>query len=160
MRVLHISSSDSVGGAARSAINLHESLLLENIDSIFFAAERTGVKSDRKLHFKYGYFVRRILATIDALPLKKYPGRNIDYPFSTNWFRSGIIKRIRKVKPDIVHIHWIGKGVLRIEDFKRIKVPIFWTMHDNFPFTGGCHLVFDCKKFESKCGECPQLASL
>ena len=35
--------------------------------------------------------------------------------------------------------------------------PVVWTLHDTWPFTGGCHHSVDCEKFHSDCGGCPQL---
>jgi glycosyltransferase involved in cell wall biosynthesis len=33
---------------------------------------------------------------------------------------------------------------------------VFWTLHDTWAFTGGCHYEQGCKKFESECNACPQ----
>ena len=41
----------------------------------------------------------------------------------------------------------------------RFTAPIVWTLHDMWPFTGGCHYDMDCGRYQSGCGECPQLHS-
>lgn len=159
MKILHISSSDSMGGAAKSAMRLHLGLLNNGINSIYFSAEKTTANKTVKA-YKNGYLKRRLLATIDSVLMLFYKNRTRDYPFTSNWFPfTGIVKEIDKIKPDIIHIHWVGKGMIRLEDLLKFKVPILWTMHDNYVFTGGCHLVNDCINYKSECNTCPQLNS-
>jgi len=37
--------------------------------------------------------------------------------------------------------------------------PVFFTVHDFSAFTGGCVYPMQCAKYETRCGECPQLGS-
>jgi len=37
--------------------------------------------------------------------------------------------------------------------------PVIWTMHDMWPFTGGCNYSGNCERFMTGCGSCPQLNS-
>jgi glycosyltransferase involved in cell wall biosynthesis len=66
-------------------------------------------------------------------------------------------KRIKKNKYDLIHFHdltWsISPLTLR---FLSRKIPVFWTLHDCSPFTGGCIYPLDCTKFQTGCNECPQ----
>ena len=64
-----------------------------------------------------------------------------------------------KIDPDIVHLHWVTGGMLRIEDVARIRAPVVWSLHDMWAFTGGCHYDEECGKFKNSCGSCPVLAS-
>jgi glycosyltransferase involved in cell wall biosynthesis len=66
---------------------------------------------------------------------------------------------VASYKPDIVHLFWVSAGFLRIETLKNIKQPIVWTLHDMWPFTGGCHYDDECGKFRQSCGNCPVLKS-
>ena len=63
-----------------------------------------------------------------------------------------IVKKVNKLKADVVHLHWINNGMLSIEDLKEINAPIVWTFHDSWPYTGGCHIVGDCKDLGSHVG--------
>jgi glycosyltransferase involved in cell wall biosynthesis len=56
-------------------------------------------------------------------------------------------------------LHWIGDAFLQIKEIARITSPIIWTLHDSWPFTGGCYLPEDCRNFEDSCGQCPVLGS-
>ena len=31
---------------------------------------------------------------------------------------------------DLIHIHWIGKGFIKLSSIKKIEKPIVWTMRD------------------------------
>lgn len=75
----------------------------------------------------------------------------------------GLIRRIEQYKPDIVHVHNIHGYYLNYEilfEFLRsIAVPIVWTLHDCWPFTGHCaHFEFvNCHKWKTHCHRCPQV---
>jgi glycosyltransferase involved in cell wall biosynthesis len=60
---------------------------------------------------------------------------------------------------DIVHLHWVSGGFLHIESLKRLHSPIVWTLHDMWPFTGGCHYSGGCNRYQNACGSCPILGS-
>jgi glycosyltransferase involved in cell wall biosynthesis len=60
---------------------------------------------------------------------------------------------------DIVNLHYIGEGFLPIRSLAKIGKPIVWSLHDSWPFTGGCHLPGDCKAYEQSCGNCPMLGA-
>jgi len=72
-----------------------------------------------------------------------------------------LIRKIKEIKPDIIHIHNIhGYYLNYIALFKylnRISTPVVWTMHDCWPFTGHCtHFVsVNCNKWKTGCYKCP-----
>jgi glycosyltransferase involved in cell wall biosynthesis len=53
----------------------------------------------------------------------------------------------------------VGDGFVPIEWFNKTGKPVVWTMHDMWPFTGGCHYAADCVRYRGTCGLCPQLGS-
>jgi len=63
--------------------------------------------------------------------------------------------------PLVVHLHWIP-GVLTLreilENFDKEALVVL-TLHDMWPFTGGCHHSFSCTKFQQTCVQCPQARS-
>ena len=76
-----------------------------------------------------------------------------------------LIDRIRDIKPDIVHLHNIHGYFLNyalLFDFlKDAGIPIVWTLHDCWTFTGHCaHFIFiGCDKWKVGCKHCPQKLS-
>ena len=159
MKVLHISTTDITGGAARAALRLHRGLKGTGVDSRMLVQTRAG--DDPEV---FGPLTRagRTLAlfrpTLDALPLSLYRGRKKN-PFSTAMVPGCVGRRVGPLNPDIVHLHWVCGGFLRVETLRRFKRPIVWTLHDSWAFTGGCHLPFDCTAYEDSCGSCPELGS-
>ncbi|MDF1579141.1 MAG: glycosyltransferase family 4 protein, partial [Desulfobulbales bacterium] len=79
--------------------------------------------------------------------------------FSTAWFPDKLSSNVIEFDPDMVHLFWINHGFLRIESIKKFNKPVIWTLHDMWPFTGGCHYDDECGKFRQSCGDCPVLHS-
>lgn len=74
-----------------------------------------------------------------------------------------LIKQIEAIKPDIIHLHNIHGLYLNypilFDYLNSAGIPVVWTMHDCWPFTGRC-AYFDavqCTRWQSGCGECPAL---
>jgi len=57
---------------------------------------------------------------------------------------------------DILNLHWVTGGFFRAGDLHRITKPIVWTLHDMWPFTGGCRYDDGCRKFTQQCSDCPK----
>lgn len=71
------------------------------------------------------------------------------------------IAELEKWKPDIINIHnlhgyYIHIGVL-FEYLKRVQIPVVWTFHDCWPFTGHCsHFErVGCNSWQTQCFDCP-----
>jgi len=162
LKVLIVNVSDSIGGASKAAYRLHKSLLEEGLDSkMLVRNKRTDdptVVSVPDSKFEDVYF-NTLRPFIDQIPVKFYRNR-ARIPFSVSWVRSKkTVKKINYLNPDIVHLHWINGGFLSLKDLTKINKPIVWSLHDDWAFTGGCHIKWDCEKFMYKCGACPLLGS-
>lgn len=160
MKVLIVNYSDIIGGAAKAANRLHKALLAEKIESQMLVQNKSSddftVLTDNSKLSKY---FNQLRYTIDSFQVKLYKNR-IKTSFSPSTTgSSNIVNKINELKPDIVHLHWICSGMIRIEDIARIKAPIVWTLHDMWTFTGGCHYDEDCRGYLSSCGACKMLGS-
>ena len=160
MKILIVNTYDIQGGAARAAYRLHNSLLDSGVNSKMLVQSKN---SDNSTIIgpatKTQKAVVKIRSILDSLPLKLYEKRS-ETRFSISWVpSSNIINLINQINPDIVHLHWINDGMIRIEDLPKIKAPIVWSLHDMYPFTGGCHYSDDCIGFKNKCGNCKVLRS-
>lgn len=160
MNVLIVNASDIEGGAARAAYRLHRALLVGGVESKMLvqgkaADDFTVVGPVGKLQKA----LSKIRPSFDAIPVKRYKERT-ETLFSPSWLPfSSIVDRINEIDPDIVHLHWVTGGMLRIEDIARIRAPIVWSLHDMWAFTGGCHYDELCGAFKKNCGQCKVLGS-
>ena len=158
MKILIVNHFETSGGAAKAAKRLHRSLLREGINSNLLVSEKNT--DDYTVFAPETLFMRiivKIKAFFDQFLLRNY---NVQSYFSPSIIPSfGIIDLINAQNADIVHLHWVQAGMLSINDFKKIKSPIVWTLHDNWAFTGGCHVMWECEKYKDRCSECPRLQS-
>lgn len=160
MRILIVNSSDIEGGAARAAYRLHHSLLKEGVDSKLLVQNKisddfTVLGPISKIE-KLASGIRPLLET---LPTRRYERRTKTL-YSSSWLPfSNVVDRINALNPDVVHLHWITDGMMRIEDVSLINAPIVWSLHDMWPFTGGCHYDEFCGGFKNNCGRCKVLGS-
>lgn len=157
MRPLLLSCYDAHGGAAIAAMRLNSALQRAGADSNLLAqlATRPGVLGPRDIPGKIAMRLRYALEERAKRHCSK-AARD----FSVNVTPSGTARRVRRLRPNLVHLHWVSHGMLRIEDFSRLGAPLVWTMHDMWPFTGGCHYAGTCSRYLSGCGNCPALESV
>lgn len=160
MKVLIVNTSDVQGGAARAAYRLYRSLLEAGVDSQMLVQKKSSddfnvigptSKKEKVLNL--------LRPHLDQLPVKFYKNRTKTL-FSPSWFGfSDIVDKIKEINPDIVHLHWICRGMIKIEDLIKIKKPIVWSLHDMWAFTGGCHYDEECRGYLDTCGKCKILGS-
>ena len=159
MKVLHLNASDSFGGAAKACFRLHEGLRANGVDSNLLV--QTKSNNHENVHGP-GTNFRKIYSLfqpyLDRLPLGWY-GKSVKTQFHVGWLPDGLKNRINALNPDVLHLHWVCDGFLNINTLRKIDVPIVWTLHDMWPYTGGCHHSGDCDAYTSACGKCPQLDS-
>lgn len=162
MRILHLTTQDN-GGAGRAAVRLHKALLDSNIDSqMIVQTKTTDLPTIHTLtQTKADKFLSPFRMAIDQLPILLYKNKTKDI-FSSTFFPSNtkLLKKIKEINPDIIHLHWINSGFINIFDLQKINKPIIWSLHDANPYTGGCHVVeSDCQFFKTYCHLCPFLQS-
>lgn len=78
----------------------------------------------------------------------------------SQYVTQNIIKRLIDFTPDIIHIHnlhghYINYPIL-MKWLKKVGIPVVWTMHDCWPFTGHCayYAAKKCNGFLSGCKSC------
>lgn len=71
------------------------------------------------------------------------------------------IRQIEELKPDVIHLHNIHGYYLNyrmlFEYLNQTNIPVVWTLHDCWAFTGHCgHFVMaGCERWKTGCGNCP-----
>ena len=139
MKVLHLGYSDKSGGASIGMMRLHSSLLNHGIDSSVLVGEKlTNLKSVHGPSTSLEKIINEIKIILSRQ--KKYLYQfNGKYSHSLNLFSSKTIKRINKINPDLVNLHWINNELISIKEISNIKIPIVWSFHDMWPMCGGEH---------------------
>ena len=80
--------------------------------------------------------------------------------FSSKHATKKFIKQLESIQPDIVLLHNVHGYYLNIEVLlnylKDKNTPIFWTLHDCWPFTGHCSYfdAVNCEKWKTHCYKC------
>ena len=163
MKVIHISYSDTRGGAGRAAYRVHTSLKKNGVDSKMLVFHKYGDNSD-VIQFRAGKvqnFLHKLRRNHEKFQINNYKNRergSFSIPsYGANISGLNIIK-----EADILNLHWINKNFLSLKSIKQlsqINKNIVWRFSDMWAFTGGCHCSGGCKKYEEKCGKCPFLGS-
>lgn len=164
MKVVHVNTSDINGGAAIAAHRLHKALLNNNIDSKMLVLKKNS-DEQKIIKEKNNNFEKHILVKarvlFERIILSKYRNRK-DMIFSPAKLGLDITKNKIIQKADVVHLHWVVGGYLSLNSLDKLfslKKKIVWTLHDMWPFTGGCHYSGTCKEYTNNCGNCPVLNS-
>jgi glycosyltransferase involved in cell wall biosynthesis len=150
MKVLHINSSDIGGGAAIAGCRLHQGLLAQGVESSLLVGSAT-INSDRiaqvpppsrwekralfHITHKLGFNYIHQLSSFQLL----------NHPF----FQAA----------DVLNFHNLHGGYfnyLAIPKLTQAKPTIF-TLHDMWSFTGHCVYSHDCARWQTGCGNCPDL---
>ena len=72
-----------------------------------------------------------------------------------------VIEQIKQIKPDVVQLHCVHGYYLNykilFEYLNSTNIPVVWTLHDCWAFTGHCaHFVTaGCEKWKTGCYDCP-----
>jgi glycosyltransferase involved in cell wall biosynthesis len=158
MKILYLNGADIEGGAARAATRLLQGVHAQGAEARLYVQRKYGadpqVDGPRSLP---GRVFGRVRPTIEQLICGIAPGK-LNGPFCAAFLPDGLSGQVAGTAPDIVHLHWVAR-MMRLETLRRFNVPIVWTMHDSWAFTGGCYLPGDCTRFRESCGTCPVLGS-
>lgn len=161
MKTLLLSASDTEGGAARAAIRLHQGLCHTEHTSTMLVQMQYGNHVDvigPRISSGTAKIITGSRLVLDKLPLSIARPQNKSN-FSLQWIPNNISAYISTLEPDIINLHWINNGFINIEFLRKVKVPMVWTLHDMWAFTGGCHYSQGCERYHDSCGFCPQLSS-
>lgn len=162
MKIVHLSASDRIGGAALATWQLHRGLIERGIDSHLAVDRKTSDDGTvSKLASDAGN-VAEPVAAADVIQ-SAYCDRNRSERSNTHFslpIRSIDVSSHPQVRDaDIIHLHWVAtfQTCRSLNALQRLGKPIVWTLHDLQPFTGGCHFPAGCEGFKASCADCPQL---
>ena len=145
MNVLLVNTSERTGGAAIAASRLMHALNRHGVNARMIVRQKRGFPFywERMVIWLHNRLSRRMLWYVDIANA----GTDIT-----------LLPAFREA--DVIHLHWVNQGFLSLEVIDRILHSgkrIVWTMHDQWPYTAICHHSRDCRRFQTRCHDCPQL---
>ena len=153
MRILQINTTVNFGSTGRIAEDIGKVLIANGHES-YIAYGRGNQTSESKL-IKIGTQKDIILHGLKTALVDRHG-------FGSKEATQKLIAQIEKIKPDAVGLHNIHGYYLNIEvlfNYLGTKnIPIVWTLHDCWAFTGHC-TYFDsvgCEKWKIQCEKCPK----
>lgn len=154
MTIVHINSTYGTGSIGRLSLQLAEYATAKGYKSYYYFADGPKVLNKYKIGTK--------IETLLHAFMSRLTGKQGYYSFFAT---KRLIKELKSIKPNLIHLHNLHSNYINIpmliDYIAKEKIGLIITLHDCWFFTGKCvHPIFaNCNKFESKCGNCPQLKS-
>ena len=155
MRVLQINITCGVGSTGKIALDIGKSLKEDGYESyigygFYDTKEENTFRTTR-------------IGNVNIVRLEMMKCRLTGYfGFTNKRGTKRLGKWIEEVSPDIIHLHNIHGGYVHVEELfkilKKADVPVVWTLHDCWSFTGHCsHFIsVNCDKWKTGCFKCPE----
>ena len=148
LSIVHLSNNDINGGAARAAYRIHKCIEKNqsnySVNSLMkvvkkYSSDPTVICLNNKSFLRKRLQPRISRLIKRSLVTDNYSTHNIAYP------NTGLLKEINipnKSANFITHLHWLGDNTISIEEVGKLQGPIFWTLHDQWPFCGAEHYTY------------------
>src|SRR5919198_1169298 len=182
LRILQVSTYDTIGGAERVAWNLSQIYRERGLGSWLAVGHKLGTDPhvlpvpNGEGVAKWARLWRGVEARLESAEERRQlaptarrfarvvaePRRALDqyrgvedFRFPGTWQLLSLTGRA----PDIVHCHNLHGGYfdLRALPWLSARVPVVLTLHDAWLLSGHCAHSFDCERWRTGCGHCPDL---
>ncbi len=168
MKILFVNTNDTSGGAARAAVRIMRGVQRCGVKAQMFVKYKNSQASDIVplsqfvpsgiLYRAFDWLATRIKNKWQHYKWSPYKHTRHD-SYMSDLRSTRIHGALQKIDYDIVHLHWFNERFINIDELRKIKKPIVWTLHDSWAFCGVCHYFLDCKKYQTHCEACPMLGS-
>ena len=168
MKVVHLSTTDLLGGAAKAAFRQHQALQRLNLDSQMLVRFKHSTDANVEV-FSGSTDIytrsRRYLRRFYLSNLSSWKHRHSSLVKKKGALqdpRSDLLQSSNCLdKFDVINIHKIENFVDVPAFFQSLQTdkPIVITLHDINWITGGCDYAGECDKFAKNCGCCPIIGS-
>ena len=132
MRIVHLSYDYGLrgtSGAPIAATRLHLALLRSGVDSHFVCVRQ--LEDGPNVHcLPQGWLARKLFYFMPRVfwVLSKYATGQLLMP--NIWPLPGFAKLVRELKPDIVHLHFIGQDMVSFAQLMALEAKFVYTLHD------------------------------
>ena len=159
MKIVHLSLEDSFG-AGRAAIRISNAVSKTGVDSSVRVLNKNEMADSYALGLSRTDRLKVMMYDrLNHMLLNQYPEHGY---FHVDKYGIDLTKYPEIRNAEILHFHWINEGIWSgafVRSLISLNKPIVWTMHDMWPFTGGCHYDGGCGKYKLSCTKCPVLCS-
>ncbi len=160
VNIIHLNTGVNLTSAP---YKLHEALLQAGVRSkILVLNEGSELSCVEKVSKSIFYKCKRKLYAFFRKAVMKGYSLTEYMPFTALPVGMDLSKMSCIKEADAILLHWVCGDYMSpktIQKLIQMKKPVFLACHDNYPFTGGCHVRMGCTKYREKCGRCPQLHS-
>lgn len=155
MKILQVNIFYDEGSTGKIVADIHQRLIRDGHESYVaygLSNKKSIEKSDKLFKItnnKLALLYRRI-ARITGLR------------FNTAYLETiKLIRQIKKINPDIVHLHCLNHGYLQpfilLKFLGKHNYKVLVTHHADITITANCDHAFDCEKWKTGCGQCKTL---
>lgn len=130
---------------------------VESVEGIAYTS--ASFTKSRGEHFSDTYYrIGGAVGKAEHIILAKLTGKHGCYSHFATY---KLIQKIKQTKPDVIHLHnihgWYLNWKMLFDYLKQAGIPVIWTLHDCWSFTGHCphFMAIGCKKWKTGCYECP-----
>lgn len=152
MKILQVNCVYKNGSTGKIVYDIHTELKKKGIESIICYGRGKQVLDSG---------VYKVTSTFEA-KLNSLYSRICGIMYGGAFFAtSKLISIIKKEKPDVVHLQCVNCYILNIYKIvtflKKKNIKTVVTLHAEFMYTANCAHAYECEKWKSGCGRCPDL---
>lgn len=163
MKILLVSTYEKQGGAGIACFRLYQALKHSKAEVRLLVMHKTSNEQDtsgfntnawQRFRNFFNFAFERFYFLFFERSAK------VRFAFSIANTGRDISKHPWVRESDIINLHWVNQGFLSVDSIEKLAQtgkPVVWTLHDMWPFTGGCHYSGTCKHYMQQCGNCPFL---
>lgn len=154
MKIVQVNISANRGSTGKIAEQIGQAVLSRGWESYFAFGHHCDTTASKSI--KIG---TRADDIIHPLMARLFDRQGLASSMATKRFLS----ELERIEPDIIHLHNIHGYYLNykilFEWLLKKEIPVVWTLHDCWPFTGHCAYFekHKCFKWQDSCGHCPAL---
>lgn len=156
MKILRITTEINRSSIGRTTEQIGQLVIDEGWESYIAWGRSDGVSTSHKI--KIG---NRLSVLIHGFISRLFDLHGYGSYFATK----KLVKQMKEIQPNIVHLHDIHGYYINLKvlfDYLRESdVPVVWTHHDCWAFTGHCafYSSIGCEKWRTGCNHCPNIKS-
>ncbi len=153
MKIVQINSSCTSGSTGKIAYAIHEKTMAQNMESyIFYSGFRVCDKKNCiPVNSKADIRKHQVLSRVFG-----------DQGWHSTAATKQLIKQLEAISPDLIHLHNIHGYYLNMDllfgYLAKYEIPVIWTLHDCWAFTGHCSYFtkVKCEQWRTHCSYCLQ----